>query len=298
MDEKARILEERKEKLIARLEVRNQERKTAVNGESDSNSEEAEIDNLMKNIKIDLENKIVDSEKVEKLQKFLGYSLANRRQKAIQNLLEEVRKLKISQKPVAKFGGFSFGTKSKPASSSSSSVSAAIPAATCEIPTPSTNFVIQDLKNENRVISKSNDDNEDLSLKNIENCRLEFDFEPSVVHIRNIKNSTLLFLRCDRSILMHDCENVHLYVAAQQIRLHTSQNIHLHVATRGTVIMEDTKNCFMYAYKLQNKNGDVIEVEDNFQWKTPKDFDWLAESQSPNWSLKPENEWTTEKLSF
>ncbi|CAB3402574.1 unnamed protein product [Caenorhabditis bovis] len=254
-----KLIEAKREKLLAKLTAQHKDLKKNEAGKvvKDENNE---IEELMDEIRKELYNKNVDSTKVDRLQKYLTFSIGNHRTKAIQNLLEEVRKFKLSQKPPAKFSGFSFS------------------------------------KYKNEVIHGKN--LEDLSLRNIENCNLEFDFVPSVVHIRNIKNSSLKFTKCDRSILLHDCENVHLHVAAQQIRCHTSKNLHLHVATRGAVILEESTGIVMHPFRMKHKDGSEIVEEDNGEWKTPRDFDWLAQTQSPNWRLASEDENTWETLSF
>ncbi|CAP29371.1 Protein CBG09821 [Caenorhabditis briggsae] len=295
MDSKEKILADRKDRLLAKLEQRNEERKV-LNEESVSKTDGDDVDQLMGDIEKDLKSKTVDSTKIDRLQEYLAFSTNNRQSKAIQNLLEDVRKHKLSQNSGPKFKGFSFSKTPNTTSSSKSSVEVTKPvevAAILNAPSASEN-VIEDLKDEKRNIS--GEKGEDISLKNIENCRLQFDFEPSIVHIRNIKNSTLIFLRCDRSLLIHDCDNVHIYVAAQQVRIHTSQNLHLHVATRGAVILEDSKNVFMYPYRLKSATGDYLTAEDNGEWHAPRDFNWLATTPSPNWKVVAEEEWTEEQL--
>lgn len=293
MENSDKILTDRKERLLAKLEQRNEERK-GMSDESSLKSDVEKVDELLAEIKKDLDAKTVDSQKIERLQEFLAFSMNNRQSKAIQNLLEDVRKHKLASNSGPKFKGFSF-------SKAPTKTVQPVPETTMkpEIPscisTPSVSEnIIEGLKNENKTIS--GEKNEDVNLKNIENCRLQFMFEPSIVHIRNVKNSTLLFLRCDRSLLIHDCDNVHIYVAAQQVRVHTSQNLHLHVATRGAVILEDSTGVVMYPYRLKSTTGEFLEAEDNNEWRTPRDFNWLATTQSPNWKVAEEEEWVEEQL--
>ncbi|KIH48564.1 hypothetical protein ANCDUO_21366 [Ancylostoma duodenale] len=40
-------------------------------------------------------------------------------------------------------------------------------------------------------------------------------------------------------------------------------------------------------------NNEPVEAPPGDAWKRPNDFDWLAEGQSPNWSVAPEEEWET-----
>ncbi|CAL2036992.1 unnamed protein product [Caenorhabditis brenneri] len=291
--EREQVLMDRKDRLLAKLEQRNEERKT-LSEEYSLKSEASQIDELMTEIKKDLESKQVNTSKIERLQEFLAFSMNNRQSKAIQNLLEDVRKFKLSSNTGPKFKGFSF---SKAPSSSAAKVPTETATKSVEVPscisdTSASENIIEGLTNENKTITGMK--GEDASLKNIENCRLQFNFEPSIVHIRNVKNSTLIFLRCDRSLLIHDCDNVHIYVAAQQVRIHTSKNLHLHVATRGAVILEDSTKIKMYSYRLKLSNGEYIEAEDNGEWRTPRDFNWLATTPSPNWEVAGQEEWTEE----
>ncbi|CAI2347500.1 unnamed protein product [Caenorhabditis sp. 36 PRJEB53466] len=295
--EKVRILEDRRERLLAKLEQRNVERKVGAEG-ANSKVENEKLDILMSEIRKELDEKHVDPQKIDHLQEFLAFSSSNRQTKAIQNVLEDVRKFKLTLKPASKFTGFAFAKPKstqiaqQPAENAAEASSSAGLSISAEIPSSSEN-VIEELKNAKKCVKGRN--GEDISLKNVENCRLQFDFEPSVVYLRNIKNSTLIFLRCDRSVLMYDCENVHIFVAAQQVRIHTSQSVHLHVATRGAVILEDSNAIFMYPYRLKSaKSGVYFEAEDNGEWKSPRDFNWLAKTPSPNWHLVPEDQWTEE----
>ncbi|EGT33627.1 hypothetical protein CAEBREN_24493 [Caenorhabditis brenneri] len=307
--EREQVLMDRKDRLLAKLEQRNEERKT-LSEEYSLKSEASQIDELMTEIKKDLESKQVNTSKIERLQEFLAFSMNNRQSKAIQNLLEDVRKFKLSSNTGPKFKGFSFSVinvsyleyshiynSQKTPSSSAAKVPTETATKSVEVPfcisdTSASENIIEGLTNENKTITGVK--GEDASLKNIENCRLQFNFEPSIVHIRNVKNSTLIFLRCDRSLLIHDCDNVHIYVAAQQVRIHTSKNLHLHVATRGAVILEDSTKIKMYSYRLKLSNGEYIEAEDNGEWRTPRDFNWLATTPSPNWEVAGQEEWTEE----
>lgn len=293
MENKEKILADRKDRLLAKLEQRNEERK-GTNEEGSSKSDSEKVEELMAEIKNELDSKKVGSEKIDRLQEFLAFSNNNRQSKAIQNLLEDVRKFKLSQNSGPKFKGFAFSkTAHSTPKPSEKEVKPVERVTSATIVAASENF-IGNLTNETR--SYSGKKGEDVNLKNIENCRLQFDFEPSIVHIRNVKNSTLLFLRCDRSLLIHDCDNVHIYVAAQQVRIHTSQNLHLHVATRGAVILEDSSKVFMYPYRLKSAIGEFLEAEDNGEWKAPRDFNWLATTPSPNWKVVAEEEWTEEQF--
>lgn len=40
-------------------------------------------------------------------------------------------------------------------------------------------------------------------------------------------------------------------------------------------------------------NDQPVEAPPGDAWKRPNDFDWLAEGQSPNWTIAPEEEWET-----
>lgn len=294
MENCEKVLMDRKDRLIAKLEQRNEERK-GLNEEGSSKSDVEQIEELITEIKKDLDSKKVVTQRIDRLQEFLAFSTNNRQSKVIQTLLEDVRKHKLAQNSSPKFKGFSFSkTKMTVAPKTVTEASASIGTTSIvSFPTASEN-VIEGLTNMNQNFSGEKGD--DINLKNIENCRLQFNFEPSIVHIRNVKNSTLLFLRCDRSLLIHDCDNVHIYVAAQQVRIHTSQNLHLHVATRGSVILEDSTKVFMYPYRLKSLSGEFLDAEDNGEWKTPRDFNWLASTPSPNWEAVPEQKWKDEQI--
>ncbi|KJH43209.1 hypothetical protein DICVIV_10769 [Dictyocaulus viviparus] len=66
----------------------------------------------------------------------------------------------------------------------------------------------------------------------------------------------------------------------------------IHTAVRTAVIMESCTSIRMAPYRMMH-NGTYVEVPAGDAWMHPNDFDWLAEGQSPNWTVASESEWET-----
>ncbi|KHJ85614.1 tubulin binding cofactor [Oesophagostomum dentatum] len=259
---------------------------------------EEELTELLNRANEQVESGEVDEETVKALESFLSLEGCGWSAKRIQNTLELLRKASVgagTEGPQKSTFSFSV-SKKKPTPSPSESLKKAQPTPSPEptsvIPNiPSDNAIsLSDLTNETRVVTGK--DGNDVKLKDIKNCNLYFAFCPSTVHIQGLSDSKLVFLPVETSILMHNCIRSQIFAVAQQLRIHTSNELRLHVAVRAAVIIEACTGIRMAPYRV-TFNDEPVEAPPGDAWKHPRDFDWLAEGQSPNWSIAPETEWET-----
>lgn len=68
-------------------------------------------------------------------------------------------------------------------------------------------------------------DGEEVVINNVTNSVVRIPFKASAVHIKCVKHSKLIFAPIKTSVLMRDCENLTVVVAAQQLRVHNSHQI-------------------------------------------------------------------------
>ncbi|XP_063702089.1 tubulin-specific chaperone C [Culicoides brevitarsis] len=145
----------------------------------------------------------------------------------------------------------------------------------------------------NEIISfKGSDANEkDLTVANLDACLLDIEGHPGSLHLKNIQNCLIISGPVSRSIFVENCKNTTFQIACQQLRLHSSRecDIYLHVTSRG--IIEDSSEIRVAPYSL-NYDGisqDWIESKlphDRNNWNDIADFNWLsAEQKSPNWNV-------------
>ncbi|EPB66824.1 hypothetical protein ANCCEY_14088 [Ancylostoma ceylanicum] len=262
----------KKELLMQRLQQR-RPAKQSKSGTDQAKLREEELTEVLNRAREQAESGVVDEETVKTLESFLSLEGCGWSAKRIQSALELLRKAGVganSEGPQKSTFSFSISKKRNNSGSSGGT-----PKTTPAVPSESTSFIqkvssdnaisLADLTGETRVVTGK--DGNDVKLKEIRNCRLSFTFRPSTVHIQ-------------------------IFATAQQLRIHTSNELRLHVGVRAAVIIESCTNIRMAPYRVLF-NNEPIEAPPGDAWKRPNDFDWLAEGQSPNWTVAPEEEWET-----
>lgn len=73
------------------------------------------------------------------------------------------------------------------------------------------------------------DDGEEVIISDVSSAVVRIPFKASTVHIKSVKNTTLIFAPIKTSLLIRDCENLTVVVAAQQVRIHDSHHIRFYV---------------------------------------------------------------------
>ncbi|EFO22075.1 hypothetical protein LOAG_06411 [Loa loa] len=130
------------------------------------------------------------------------------------------------------------------------------------------------------------DDDEEVMIDNVTSSVIRVPFKASAVHMKSVKHSTLIFAPIKTSLLIRDCENLTVAVAAQQVRIHDSHQIRLYIEVRGALIIEDCDGIEVAPYNVIGFQQDV----QNNKWCNVQDFSWLSsEEHSPNWKIMKEN---------
>ncbi|KAI1292709.1 hypothetical protein EDD11_008709 [Mortierella claussenii] len=227
---------------------------------------------------------------------------------AIKYMCEQLNLLRTKLVPKAKF---SFKSR-KAAASSTATSPASSPASTPRLGSPQpkpTSAVDQDLfmKFENRTgehlfigslpVPTSEEGvaiAKDVSLTNLTDCtvNLVHNIPLGAVHIRNLKNCTLVIPPVSGSILLHDCEGCTLIGACHQSRMHSSSNMNIYLHVTSEPIIEDCTNMRFAPFILDlpaqelDRLFEIAQLarDKNFYDKV-KDFNWLRQQQSPNWRL-------------
>ncbi|GMR41752.1 hypothetical protein PMAYCL1PPCAC_11947 [Pristionchus mayeri] len=156
------------------------------------------------------------------------------------------------------------------------------------------------------------EDGSSVRLAHLDNCSISLNFCPSTVHLEALTDTTVIMLPVQTSILIYGSKRLRLFGEAQQIRVHDVEESELHVGVRGVggLILESCKGVLVgkcmklsvvllyirgNSYYLLNcslrSSGDPVPIHEGDEWRRAKDFDWLAEGQSPNWREASEEEW-------
>ncbi|CAG9540246.1 unnamed protein product [Cercopithifilaria johnstoni] len=130
------------------------------------------------------------------------------------------------------------------------------------------------------------DDGEEVMINDVTNSVVRVPFKASTVHMKSVKHTTLIFAPVKTSLLIRDCENLTVVVAAQQVRIHDSHHIRFYVEVRGALVIEDCDGIEVAPYNVVGFERDP----QNNNWRNIQDFSWLSsEEQSPNWKIMEEN---------
>lgn len=153
-------------------------------------------------------------------------------------------------------------------------------------------FLWTETQKQNQVIQlepeKTN--NQDLTLKEMENCVIVINGHPGSLQMTKMKNCLVLCGPVSRSIFADFCENCTFAFSCQQLRLHSSSSCDIYMLVTSRAIIEDCREIHMapstYTYdgyeddlKQSGLDGSVNN------WENIGDFNWLStDMQSPNWS--------------
>ncbi|KAI1318325.1 hypothetical protein EDD11_006838 [Mortierella claussenii] len=163
----------------------------------------------------------------------------------------------------------------------------------------------------------------DVALTNLTNCTVNLVHEATplgAIHIRNLKQCTLVIPPVSGSILLHDCEGCVIIGACHQSRMHTSTNMDIYLHVTSEPIIEDCTNMRFAPYPYDHifpsdsdgqslshlqqsvmspssSNGRLVRLFDmnklspqvNY-FDRVKDFNWLRQQKSPNWRVLEQSE--------
>lgn len=154
--------------------------------------------------------------------------------------------------------------------------------------------IIVGKKDENLKLEAEEVNRNDVLLSDLKCCTVRIFGTPSTLHLVNLTHCTILAGPVTTSVFADDCNGCELALACQQLRVHNSVNcqIYLHVTSRA--IIEDSAKILVAPYNWTYEN-----LADHFKlagldsevnnWNSVDDFNWLKDTQSPNWSiLEPE----------
>lgn len=151
-------------------------------------------------------------------------------------------------------------------------------------------------KNEIIEISPEKSNNQDLTLKEIENCVIIIKGHPGSIQVSNMKNCLLISGPVARSIFAESCTNCTFAFTCQQLRLHSSTACDIYMLVTSRAIVEDCREIRFapstYTYPGQDEDmvGSGLDGTVN-NWELIGDFNWLsADKQSPNWSRIEESQ--------
>ena len=132
---------------------------------------------------------------------------------------------------------------------------------------------------------------QDLSLSNLERCRVEIRGSPQTLHLANISGCTILCGPVSTSVMVDGCRDSSLVVSCQQLRTHSSSTTDVYLHTTARAIIEDCSQIrvapYNWAYPGIQEDFTRSGLDTNVNhWDQIGDFNWLStEKPSPHWSI-------------
>lgn len=160
----------------------------------------------------------------------------------------------------------------------------------------------QGVTDQTLTMASSQVKNQDITLRDLQNCNVIVYGAPSALLMNKLKGCTVLCGPVSGAVFIEDCLSCNFVFPCHQLRVHstTDSKFYLHVTSRA--IVEDCSHVgfapFNWEYEaLQSdfKSAGLDPLENN--WSIVNDFNWLkTDEPSPNWFIISEdqraNKWT------
>lgn len=158
------------------------------------------------------------------------------------------------------------------------------------------NFVtIEDIQDKVIIYEEKQLDGADVLVRNLEGVTIQLRGTPSTLRISGLKDCRLACGPVQTSIFVENCTNCKLYLCCQQLRTHSSHQVDIYLRVRARAIIEDCNGIrfapYSYSHNKMSEWHQRVNLDPNLErFDCVDDFNWLSDSQSPNWSILPEEE--------
>jgi tubulin-specific chaperone C len=163
---------------------------------------------------------------------------------------------------------------------------------------------VKDMSNE-RVCKKEDDVNgKDVALVNLKDAFIQLHGNPSVLHVSDVTNVTVLCGPISGSAFINNCKNSRIILACHQLRIHETHDTQFYMHVGSRAIIENCSNVrfapYAWSYEDIDRHFKMSGLDfRQTNWTSIDDFNWLNQTQkSPNWSFLNETErsrWITDK---
>ncbi|XP_023345008.1 tubulin-specific chaperone C [Eurytemora carolleeae] len=136
----------------------------------------------------------------------------------------------------------------------------------------------------------------DVTLSNLENCRVKLVGSPSTVHLSNIRNCKIVAGPVSSSIFIENCSGSTLVLSSQQLRIHNTTETDFHIHVTSKAVIEDCNQLRFcgnpFLSEISEEIWEISRLDKNINnWDQVGDFNWLAKDKaSPHWSKLGESD--------
>jgi hypothetical protein len=140
----------------------------------------------------------------------------------------------------------------------------------------------------------------DVTLADLENCKVVVHGSPSTLHMSNIKNCRIFGGPVSSSIFIENCSNSTLCLSSQQLRIHNTVETDFYIHVTAKAIIEDCSKLRFGPHPgldwIPESTWKVSTLHKTVNhWSKVGDFNWLAaDKPSPNWTkMEAQPEWAS-----
>lgn len=147
---------------------------------------------------------------------------------------------------------------------------------------------LKDLSNQ-KIVIKEDQIKDYYKLDNLVNCEVQILGKMKTLYLNNLKECKIITGVVETSIFGDHIENSTIKAIAQQIRIHKSRNSQFEIFVTSSMIIEDCSQLSIRELAIPEEvqvffnDSQLAQRENN--WKEIKDFNWIKNTPSPNFSL-------------
>ncbi|KAI9116890.1 hypothetical protein K1719_011889 [Acacia pycnantha] len=135
----------------------------------------------------------------------------------------------------------------------------------------------------------------EFTISDLDSCEVKLIGCLRVLFVHRLKNCQVYVGPVMGPIHIEEVEGCIFVIASHQIRIHNAKRSDFYLRVRSRPIIEDSNSVRFSPYCLayEGIEGDLQHANldnETGNWANVDDFKWLRATQSPNWSLLPENQ--------
>ncbi|CAF3667808.1 unnamed protein product [Adineta steineri] len=320
MDSSDDLLDERKQRKLAQMSRRDEERKLDLQTKQDERKlttstnvgrkffeqeypqMKSEIEDLFSKLSVNHDaNSIQElADRLQKMEKFITEHVDILSSRDIANAQSDVMKLRtqlnsLQDRSLSTTHRVDFTKSNDENSKQEQEIS--------NLVTPSSNIIVSsntiNISNKNNELIRfesSELNGKDVAIENLKQCEIFLKGIPSSLQIKNLHACILIVGPCSRSVMISQCQQCEFALASQQLRIHTSTECDFYVHITAHPIIEDCNNLRFAPYNVKYNSKDEHVKESGLlwtkdYWNDVRDFNHMIPGMvSPNWEIIAEEE--------
>lgn len=132
----------------------------------------------------------------------------------------------------------------------------------------------------------------DVVLSNLKNCTISICDHLGAIRINDVSNCKIYIGPVASSLLVEKIVDSVVFIALRQCRIHSATETDFYLLANSDPIIEHSSGLrfapYTFEYSELNSHFEASHLNKEVNlWNQVKDFNWLRQQQSPNWSIIP-----------